>query len=154
MNIGKKIQELREKSALTQEMLAEKVGVSRQSVSKWELDQALPEVDKIVALSRLFQVTTDELLITSPVCQSCGMPMKKPEDFGTEQNDEASIDYCCHCYKKGFFDGWAKSITLEEMIDFNVKFCLDNGIYKTLEESRKACEEFYPTLKRWSNITT
>jgi transcriptional regulator with XRE-family HTH domain len=61
--IGKKVQEHREKNGLSQEMLSEKLGVSRQSVSKWELGQALPEVDKIVAMSRLFGVTTDELLL-------------------------------------------------------------------------------------------
>jgi len=63
MHIGNKIQEHREKNRLSQEMLAEKLGVSRQSVSKWELNQALPEIDKIVAMSKLFQITTDELLI-------------------------------------------------------------------------------------------
>ena len=61
--ISKKVQEHREKNGLSQEMLAEKLGVSRQSVSKWELAQALPEVDKIVAMSKLFGVSTDELLI-------------------------------------------------------------------------------------------
>ena len=61
--ISKKVQKHREKNGLSQEMLAEKLGVSRQSVSKLELGQALPEVDKIVAMSRLFGVTTDELLL-------------------------------------------------------------------------------------------
>ena len=74
MNIGEKIQEHREKNRLSQEMLAEKLGVSRQSVSKWELSQALPEIDKIVAMSRLFEITTDELLISKEdICQSCPM---------------------------------------------------------------------------------
>ena len=63
LTIGMKIQEHRVKNGLSQEMLAEKLGVSRQSVSKWEVGQALPEVDKIVAMSRLFSVTADELLL-------------------------------------------------------------------------------------------
>jgi transcriptional regulator with XRE-family HTH domain len=62
MDIGRKIQEHREKNGLSQEALAEKIGVSRQSISKWELGQALPEVDKIVQLSQLFGVSTDSLL--------------------------------------------------------------------------------------------
>ena len=45
--------------------MAEKLGVSRQSVSKWELGQSLPEVDKIIDMSRLFRVTTDELLLVN-----------------------------------------------------------------------------------------
>ena len=61
-DIGSKIQEYRQKSGLTQEALAEKLAVSRQSISKWELGQTLPEVDKILAMSRLFSITTDELL--------------------------------------------------------------------------------------------
>jgi lactoylglutathione lyase len=43
-------------------MLAENLGVSRQSVSKWELGQSLPEIDKIISMSKLFCVTTDDLL--------------------------------------------------------------------------------------------
>jgi len=62
LSIGLKIQEYRVKNRLSQEVLAEKLGVSRQSVSKWELGQTLPEVDKIIAMSKLFSVTADELL--------------------------------------------------------------------------------------------
>ena len=60
--IGSKIQEHRQKNGLTQEALAEKLAVSRQSVSKWELGQTLPEVDKILSMSQLFSISTDELL--------------------------------------------------------------------------------------------
>jgi len=63
MNIGLKIQELRTKHGLSQELLAEKLGVSRQSVSKWELDQAMPDVEKVIGMSRLFRVTTDDILL-------------------------------------------------------------------------------------------
>jgi len=65
MMIGGKIQALRIKSGLSQEMLAERLGVTRQSVSKWELGQAVPETEKIVDMSRLFHVTTDELLLVN-----------------------------------------------------------------------------------------
>jgi len=63
VNVGEKIQEHRVKNGLSQEGLADKLGVTRQSVSRWELGQALPELDKVVAISRLFHVTTDELLL-------------------------------------------------------------------------------------------
>jgi len=52
---------------LTQEQLAEKLDVSRQSVSKWECGQAVPELDKIVALSAIFNVTTDYMLKSSEI---------------------------------------------------------------------------------------
>ncbi|MCL2285759.1 MAG: helix-turn-helix domain-containing protein [Firmicutes bacterium] len=63
MSIGKKIQMLRARNGLSQEGLAELLGVTRQSVSKWELDQAQPDVEKVVQLSRLFKVRTDALLL-------------------------------------------------------------------------------------------
>lgn len=62
MDLANKIYELRKAAGLSQEQLAEQLDVSRQSVSKWEAGQALPEIDKIVALSRVFGVSTDSLL--------------------------------------------------------------------------------------------
>ncbi len=63
MTIGERIGTLRVERGLTQERLAELLEVSRQSVSKWELGQAVPEVDKIVRMAELFDVTTDCLLL-------------------------------------------------------------------------------------------
>ena len=62
MDIGRRIQALRTRNGLSQETLAERLDISRQSVSKWELRQALPDAEKIVQLSQLFGVTTDALL--------------------------------------------------------------------------------------------
>lgn len=62
MKLGQKIAELRKKSSLSQEALAEKMNVSRQAVSKWESNQSIPDIEKIVDLSELFGVTTDYLL--------------------------------------------------------------------------------------------
>ncbi len=63
MTIGTRIQQLRQSLSMSQEEFGEKLQVSRQTVSKWELDQAFPELAKIVQISRLFSVTTDSLLI-------------------------------------------------------------------------------------------
>lgn len=62
MKLGQKIAGLRKKSSLSQEALAEKMNVSRQAVSKWESNQSIPDIEKIVDLSELFEVTTDYLL--------------------------------------------------------------------------------------------
>ncbi len=62
MNLSDKIQKLRKEHGLSQEVFAEKLGVSRQSVSKWESGSALPDTEKIVAISELFGVSTDYLL--------------------------------------------------------------------------------------------
>ena len=62
MTVGERIQQLRKAAGLSQEQLAEQLDVSRQSVSKWELNDAAPEISKIIALSELFGISTDELL--------------------------------------------------------------------------------------------
>ncbi|WP_270738019.1 helix-turn-helix domain-containing protein [Streptococcus anginosus] len=63
MQINKRIFELRKERGWSQDQLAEKVNVSRQSISKWESAQALPEIEKVIELSKIFQVTTDYLLL-------------------------------------------------------------------------------------------
>ena len=62
MTLGQRIQELRKQSNLSQEALGEKLGVSRQAVSRWEMDGAVPEVDKLIAMGRLFGVDLNSLL--------------------------------------------------------------------------------------------
>ena len=62
MTIGQRIAELRRQNNLSQEALGEALGVTRQSISKWESDGALPEIEKLVAMSRLFGVSVGALL--------------------------------------------------------------------------------------------
>lgn len=62
MDTAEKIMGLRKAHGMTQEQLAEKLEVSRQSISKWESGQAMPEADKLAALSGIFHVTVDYLL--------------------------------------------------------------------------------------------
>ena len=65
MNLAGKILYCRKKAGLSQEALAEKLGVSRQAVSKWETGEAVPELSKLVLLAKAFDVTTDWLLSES-----------------------------------------------------------------------------------------
>ena len=67
MDFSEKLLTLRKSRDLTQEQLAERLDVSRQSISKWESGQAMPELDKIIALSDIFEVTTDYLLRPSEI---------------------------------------------------------------------------------------
>jgi transcriptional regulator with XRE-family HTH domain len=62
MKLSEKIQYLRNKNGMSQETLAEKCSVSRQSISKWEMDISLPETEKLLGLSNIFGVTIDVLL--------------------------------------------------------------------------------------------
>lgn len=66
MVLGEKLSMLRKARGLSQEQLAEQLGVSRQAVSKWELNEAVPDVGRVVALSEFFGVTTDYLLKSGP----------------------------------------------------------------------------------------
>lgn len=61
MNIGEKIFELRKQKNMSQEALAEKVGVARQTISKWELGETAPDIKQAKELSNIFQVSLDEL---------------------------------------------------------------------------------------------
>ncbi len=69
MKLSENIIQLRRAMGLSQEQLAEQLNISRQSVSKWETGQSAPELEKLVQLSRIFGVTTDELL---------GVPVPEP----------------------------------------------------------------------------
>ena len=62
MNLSDRIQYLRKVRGISQEGLAEQLGVSRQAVSKWESEQSMPDLDKIISMSDYFEVTTDYLL--------------------------------------------------------------------------------------------
>lgn len=61
MNIGQRLFELRKAKQLSQEEVAEKLNVTRQTVSKWETDQSTPDFDKIVPICNLYEITADEL---------------------------------------------------------------------------------------------
>lgn len=62
MNIADRIQNLRKSRGISQEELADKIGVSRQAVSKWESEQSTPDIEKVILLSNYFETTTDYLL--------------------------------------------------------------------------------------------
>lgn len=62
MTIGERLYNLRKERNLSQEDLANELDVSRQSISKWETNQSMPDFDKIISLCQFFNITTDELL--------------------------------------------------------------------------------------------
>ena len=62
MTIADRILELRKAKGISQEQLADCIGVSRQAVSKWESEQSIPDLDKVIIMSDFFEVTTDYLL--------------------------------------------------------------------------------------------
>ena len=115
MTIGQKIARLRVAQGLSQEQLAERISVSRQSVSKWEMDQALPQIDKVLQLCELFHVTCDELLHETIELERT--PVKeegKNKYFGTDGfRGEANVGLTSvQAYRVGRFLGWYYSSPL------------------------------------------
>lgn len=79
--LGQKISDLRKRSNMTQEDLAQKLGISSQAVSKWENDLSIPDVPLIIEMSDMFGVSLDELLKDrEPTTQLVAEGMKKPVD--------------------------------------------------------------------------
>lgn len=69
MNFSEKLREIRRKEGLSQEQLAEKIGVSRQAITKWETGKGLPDVENMVIIAEIFKTTLDELLRDSAARQ-------------------------------------------------------------------------------------
>lgn len=83
MTLGNKIQEIRNARGMSQEQFGEMLGTTRQTVSKWELDQVVPDIRKIVAISKLFCVPTEELLLQVTTFENEG------------------VRFCCGVYRTG-----------------------------------------------------
>lgn len=77
MNIADRIRELRKNKGLSQEELAEQLGVSRQAISKWESEQSVPDIEKIILISDYFEVSTDYVLKGIELSNAIGKKTKK-----------------------------------------------------------------------------
>ena len=115
MKIGEKITLLRQLSGMSQEQFADALSVSRQSVSKWEMNQSMPQLDKVLQISDLFHVSLDELLrdeiaLTPENTQSADAPQAavRRKYFGTDGfRGEANVGLTSdQAYKVGRFLGW------------------------------------------------
>lgn len=91
MGLAERIQDLRKAKGISQEELAERMGVSRQAVSKWESAQSIPDIEKILLLSDHFNVTTDFLLKGTETGQEC-KEEKRTEIAGTRKNVSGICD--------------------------------------------------------------
>lgn len=141
---------LRKSLGLSQDEFAEKLLVTRQAVSRWENGDTVPNTDTLKLMAKAFDVSVDHLLGRPPLCQSCGMPLGRDSDKGTEKDGSKSEEYCVHCYQQGAFTG---DVTMEEIIELNLR-ALDEwneaaGLRLTEQEAREQLREFLPTLKRW-----
>jgi hypothetical protein len=81
-----------------------------------------------------------------PICQSCSMPMQKPEDFGKNADGTQNVEYCCHCFQNGAFVN--PEMTVEQMVEMCSKIMRDMHLP---EELVGQAANAIPTLKRWQS---
>ena len=96
MTIGERIAQKRKENNLSQEALGEALGVSRQSISKWESDNSLPEIEKLIAMSKLFSVSVGWLLGVEETEQRAeadegGAAESAPEDSGELSEEQLKM---------------------------------------------------------------
>ena len=83
-------------------------------------------------------------------CQSCGMPLTRIEDCGTNADGSTNFDYCQYCYKDGRF---LQDMTMDQMIEHCAQFVdeVNKNMPKpmTKDEYKQMMYSFFPMLKRW-----
>ena len=91
MNIetANRLYELRKQQGLSQEELAEKLGVSRQAVSKWERSEASPDTDNLIALAKIYGLTLDELVYGEKAGEEKTAPETEPKNEKAEPMTES-----------------------------------------------------------------
>lgn len=109
MSLGSSLFNARKKSGLSQEEVAEKLGVSRQTISKWELDETLPDIRQSKILSNLYHLTLDELI-------DFDIDVKEIEQIiaGTSEETEQKIDWTSAWGKK-----YPVLITYQEKVEID-----------------------------------
>ena len=84
--------------------------------------------------------------LKGPFCQSCGMPLQKPEDFGTAANGFRVNDYCHFCFQNGAFT--EPHINMQDMIDKCISIMARQGIMPE-QQAKALMTDVIPRLKRW-----
>ena len=112
MILADKITELRKKRGWSQEELAEKVDVTRQSVSKWESAQSTPDLDKILKLAEIFEVTTDELLKAE---------QRLEDEKSSEKNDKNEKKKICEKITRNAEERKVTAEEAQEFLEFKEK---------------------------------
>ncbi|MCM1063369.1 MAG: helix-turn-helix domain-containing protein [Eubacterium sp.] len=127
MNFSEKLKEIRKKEGISQEQLAEKIGVSRQAITKWETGKGLPDVENMVIIAEIFKTTIDELLVN---------PAAKKSPETSVYTSETIYDIDCEKH----FDiniGSASAIRLSSGDDEKLHIRLSSEILENLESMFK-----------------
>jgi transcriptional regulator with XRE-family HTH domain len=106
MKFQDKLQILRKEKNMSQEKLAEVLGISRQAVAKWEAGQSYPDLDKIIIISDLFGISIDKL-VKDYYDENCSYKFTKPLDY----TNEKEIDFLCRAKKSTYAGKGAETIS-------------------------------------------
>ena len=79
MDFGDRLKEIRMREGLSQEQLADKIGVSRQAITKWETKKGMPDVGNMIILAEIFKLTLDELILQGTMVQQEREPLYESE---------------------------------------------------------------------------
>lgn len=130
MTFAEKLKSIRKKAGLSQEQLAEKLGVSRQAVTKWETETGIPDIENMMAISALFDISIDELL-------SNERGMKKSDEYLFESVTEYDIDEPKR-YDMKFGGAKQTVLTVSAQIDFESRLLFRDTlkpVYKIKERN-------------------
>lgn len=136
------IAELRTRSGMSQDELAEKVFVTRQAVSRWENGENTPNTETLKLLSEVFDVSINTLP-GSPrkqICQCCGMPLKDDSFMGHDKDGAINEAYCKWCYA----DGTYTYSNMDDLIDVCVGHMVEENF--TEEQARTYMKDLLPKL--------
>lgn len=127
MTFAEKLKFIRKQFGLSQEQLAQKIGVSRQAITKWETNMGIPDIENIMAISTLFNISIDELL-------SHDRNIKKQTDYLYESIIEYDIDCIKHYDLKL---GGANTVILSQYDGEKIRIRLTSDTIKTLQSDFK-----------------
>jgi len=137
---------IRKNHDLSQEEMAERLLITRQAVSRWEMGETIPNIETLKIISKEFDVSINTLL-GSPrtlICQCCGMPMYEDSVISKDIDGSFNEDYCKWCYVDGEF----VYDSLQDLIAFLVPQM--SSQYDMAEaDVYQMFSEFLPKLKHW-----
>ena len=133
IKIANRLVELRKKNGLSQEQLADKLGLSRQAVSKWERAEASPDTDNLICLAKIYNVSLDELLQSDETVDDIARETKEKE---TQQKDKKEKESEIRQLKKGIYinDSDGERIIIS-----------GDGIHLKEKQSNDEDDDFYET---------
>lgn len=152
MTTGEKLALLRKKKGITQEGLAEILKVSRQSVSRWEMDAAFPETDKLIKLSRLYECSIDFLL-------------KEERREGEDASTGVDAGACCQFIRDCGYFFLATSVEGRPRLrPFGMLYANDKNLFIVTDKRKKVYAEltenprieaasYNPGTRRWIRIS-